>query len=185
MKLILLSGSVRDDRQSHGAVLYIAQRMKEQFSLDVEVIDLKEYALPPLTNTLHDSSPENVKKLGTILDKADGILLASPEYNGSFSSALKNVIDFFPKSTYQRKPIGVISISAGPLGGIRAAQAMQLQVLALMAYPTYRMMTVANVQDQVDPEGVLLNPEFKGSVDMFIKEYVWLAEAIVSKKKLD
>ncbi|MBD0399914.1 NADPH-dependent FMN reductase [Flammeovirga sp. EKP202] len=183
MKLVLLSGSVRDDRQSHGAVLYIAQRMKEQFSLNVEVVDLKEYALPPLTNTLHDDSPENVKKLGKILDEADGILLASPEYNGSFSSALKNAIDFFPKSTYQKKPIGVISISAGPLGGIRAAQAMQLQVLALMAYPIYRMMTVANVQNQVDTEGIILNPDFEDAVDIFVEEYLWLAEAIVEKKK--
>lgn len=183
MKIVILSGSVRDDRHTHGAVLFIAQRMKEKYSLNVEVIDLKTLALPPLTNTLHESSPENVKQLGKVLDEADGIIFASPEYNGSFSSALKNAIDFFPKNTYQRKPIGVISVSAGALGGIRAAQAMQLQVLALMAYPIYRMMTVANVQDQVDQEGVLLNPSFEGNVDMFIEEYQWFAEAIVDKKK--
>lgn len=183
MKLVILSGSVRDDRHTHGAVLFIAQRMKEKFSLNVEVVDLKSIALPPLTNTLHENSPENVKALGRILDSADGILFASPEYNGSFSSALKNAIDFFPKNTYQRKPIGVISVSAGGLGGIRAAQAMQLQILALMAYPIYRMMTVANVQDQVDPEGVLLNPSFESNVDMFIEEYTWFTEAIIAKKE--
>lgn len=184
MKFVILSGSVRNDRQTHGAVLFIAKRMQEQFSLDVEIVDLKEYNLPPLHETLHENSPENVKKLGDILDKADGILFASPEYNGSFSSALKNAIDFYPKSTYQRKPIGVISVSAGALGGIRAAQAMQLQILALMAYPIYRMMTVANVQDLVDHEGILLDPKFEGSVDVFIEEYKWFAEAIIQKKNI-
>ncbi|NLR93159.1 NADPH-dependent FMN reductase [Flammeovirga agarivorans] len=182
MKIAILSGSVRDDRHTHSVALHLAQRFNQQPNVEATVIDLKEEKLPPLTNTLHDDSPENVKKVGKILDEADGIIFTSPEYNGSFSSALKNAIDFYPKGTYQRKPVGVASVSAGALGGIRAAQSMQLQVLALMAYPIYRMFTVPNVQDKFSKDGTLLDAKFEGSVDVFIEEYLWFAEAIVSKK---
>ncbi|AZQ63493.1 NADPH-dependent oxidoreductase [Flammeovirga pectinis] len=183
MKIVILSGSVRDDRHTHGVALHLCKRLSEIANVEAEVIDLKEWALPPLTNTLHDNSPDNVKKLGAILDKADGIIFASPEYNGSYSSALKNAIDFYPKGTYQRKPIGVVSVSAGALGGIRAAQSLQLQILALMAYPIYRMLTVPTVQNKIDQDGLLIDPEFEKTMTAFVDEYLWFAEAIVAKKK--
>ena len=61
--------------------------------------------------------------------EADAFILVSPEYNGSYSPAMKNLVDHFPKQHH--KPFGIATASPGPLGGIRASQQMQLLVNAL------------------------------------------------------
>jgi chromate reductase len=53
---------------------------------------------------------------------ADGLLIASPEYNFSLSAALKNAIDWGsrpPNQVFQDKPIAIFSASQGPMGGAR------------------------------------------------------------------
>jgi chromate reductase len=53
---------------------------------------------------------------------ADGVLIASPEYNFSLSAALKNAIDWAsrpPNQSWHDKPIAIFSVSAGPMGGAR------------------------------------------------------------------
>ena len=66
--------------------------------------------------------PEPVKRIRAEIATADGILLASPEYNFSVSAPLKNVIDWAsrpPNQVFQDKPIAIFSASAGPMGGAR------------------------------------------------------------------
>ena len=46
------------------------------------------------------------------------LLLVTPEYNGSYTPALKNLFDHFPKQS--RKPFGIVTASPGALGGMRA-----------------------------------------------------------------
>src|SRR5436305_7305092 len=59
------------------------------------------------------------------LQKSDGVLFVTPEYNRSIPGVLKNAIDVgsrpYGKSSFMGKPIGIISNSPGPLGGVSAA----------------------------------------------------------------
>ena len=55
--------------------------------------------------------------------EADGIVIASPEYNYSISSALKNLIDWVSRvqpNAFLKKPIAIFSSTAGPSGGMRS-----------------------------------------------------------------
>jgi len=66
--------------------------------------------------------PEPVKRFRAAVAAADGVLIASPEYNFSVSAALKNAIDWAsrpPNQVFQDKPIAIFSASAGPMGGAR------------------------------------------------------------------
>lgn len=66
--------------------------------------------------------PEPVQRLRNAIAGADGLLLASPEYNFSVTAALKNGIDWMsrlPNQPFMDKPIALFSASAGPLGGAR------------------------------------------------------------------
>src|SRR5438105_14195958 len=63
------------------------------------------------------------------LQKSDGVLFVTPEYNRSISGVLKNAIDVgsrpYGKSSFLGKPVGCISNSPGPLGGVSAAKHLQ------------------------------------------------------------
>jgi chromate reductase len=80
-------------------------------------------ALPLYNQEIMDAGiPEPVQRLRTAIADADGVLIASPEYNFSLSAALKNGIDWIsrvPNQPWQDKPIAVFSASLGPLGGAR------------------------------------------------------------------
>ena len=63
------------------------------------------------------------------LQKSNGVLFVTPEYNRSIPGVLKNAIDVgsrpYGKSSFLGKPIGIISNSPGPLGGVSAAKHLQ------------------------------------------------------------
>jgi chromate reductase len=63
------------------------------------------------------------------LQKSHGVLFVTPEYNRSISGVLKNLIDVgsrpYGKSSFLGKPIGIVSNSPGPLGGVSAAKHLQ------------------------------------------------------------
>jgi chromate reductase len=79
--------------------------------------------LPLFNQDVFDAGiPEPAKRLHADILQADGVLIASPEYNFSLSAALKNAIDWAsrpPNQSWQDKPVAIFSVSQGPLGGAR------------------------------------------------------------------
>jgi len=79
--------------------------------------------LPLYNQDVFDAGiPEPVKRFAAEIAEADGVLIASPEYNFSVTAPLKNAIDWvskLPKQPWQDKPVAIFSCSGGPLGGAR------------------------------------------------------------------
>jgi NAD(P)H-dependent FMN reductase len=111
---------------------------------------------------------------------ADAFIIVTPEYNGSYSPAMQNMFDHFPKQ--QRKPFGLVTASPGAMGGMRAAMQLQQFTMALFGIPSPYMLLTPQVDKKFDTEGNLLDASFQKSVDTFIKEYLWLAEKVVDEK---
>lgn len=64
-----------------------------------------------------DQLPENVRKWRELLESATGVILASPEYHGSYSGVLKNALDLLSSSHLKNKTVGLMAVAAGALGG--------------------------------------------------------------------
>jgi NAD(P)H-dependent FMN reductase len=109
---------------------------------------------------------------------SDGIIFLTPEYNGSFSSGLKNFIDVFAKQGFRGKPIGVATGSTGSMGGIRAAYQLQQVILSLFAYPQPQMLTVGDMQHRFDKTGKIIDDEFKPHFESYVNKYVEFCEKI-------
>jgi NAD(P)H-dependent FMN reductase len=184
MKIAVISSSIRPERQTHKVAVEIVQRIKDQYGLEALLIDLQLLKIPPmeLVYSEHENPPAGIVEFRSKLNDAQAIIFVSPEYNGSYSPQLKNAIDYLPKSTYQKKAIGVASVSDGALGGIRAALQLQQLVLALFAYPMPYMLTVPHVTDLFDHKDKLNDENFAKRIDNFLKEYIWFAEALAEKK---
>ena len=79
--------------------------------------------LPMFNQDVFDAGlPEPVKRFRAAVSAADGVLIATPEYNFSLPPLLKNAIDWvskMPNQPFMNKPIAVFSSSQGPLGGAR------------------------------------------------------------------
>lgn len=184
MQIAILSGSTRLNRQSHRVTLALKQWIETHTNHNAEVLDLAEYQFPALEEVLgrHPNPPEGLADFARRVREADAYLFVSPEYNGSYTAALKNAVDYLKDREFARKVIGVVSVSTGTLGGIRAALAMQQLVLGIAGYAIPQMLTVGQVQQRFDEHGNLLDVAFEKNIQQFMDGFLWLSEAVFEKR---
>jgi len=180
MKILIVSASTRTGRLTHQAALGLHNHLKNHPEITSQLLDLKEVALPMFEESYGKlSTPsDTISTVHEILNNADAYLFVSPEYNGSYSSALKNMVDIYPKTTFANKAVGIVTISSGNLGGMRAAIQMQQLTLAVWAIPSPQMLLVSNVKDKFNEEGDITDPSFVQQTTLFLNEFLWLAKAL-------
>ena len=119
MNVLGVSGSLRKASFNTAALKACGELMPAGMTLSIAEIG----DLPLFNQDVFDAGlPEPVKRFRAAVAAADGVLIASPEYNFSVSAALKNAIDWAsrpPNQVFQDKPIAIFSASAGPMGGAR------------------------------------------------------------------
>jgi len=111
--------------------------------------------------------------------KADAFIFVTPEYNGSYSPALKNLVDHFPKQLH--KTLGVVTASDGGFGGLRTAQQLILLGAGIFCVVCPQMLIIPKIDTKIDAEGKLIDLSFEKNIHNFASEYLWLAERVASK----
>lgn len=182
MKIEIISGSPRINSITRRVAIHLRDTITNSTAHEVGIIDMKDWDLPPMQSvfTSVDNTPESFKELSKRVFEADGFILVTPEYNGSYSPSMKNLLDHYPKQHH--KPFGIVTASPGTFGGIRATQQMLLLVSALFGIASPYLLVVPGVEKKFDPQGVLLDKSFENSVHNFITEYLWLAENLVKEE---
>ncbi len=120
MNIVALSGSLRTKSYNHAALKAAASLAPE--GMKIRIID---YSAVPLYNADLQAQgfPAAVEALRAEIASADGLLIASPEYNFSVSGVLKNAIDWLSRTSpqpFKGKPTAIMSATMGPLGGARS-----------------------------------------------------------------
>src|SRR3984885_13359691 len=129
-KIVAFAGSLRAGSYNKKLVAIAAEAARAA-GAEVTVVDLRELALPVFDQDIEDAKglPEGAKRFKALLRASDGFLIASPEYNGSITAALKNAIDWAsraesddepPVVAFRDKAAALMSASPGALGGLRS-----------------------------------------------------------------
>lgn len=129
-KILVFAGSVRSGAFS-GRAADVAQKTLAMLGGEVTRISLADYPLPIMDEDLEREHgiPENAVRVARHIAAHDGVLIATPEYNGSIPPLLKNTVDWVsrvrhdgrkPFRPLEGKPVGLCSSSRGRYGGIRA-----------------------------------------------------------------
>lgn len=178
MNIEIISGSPRKDSITHRVALFLKNYIETHSMHSVDIIDVREWNLPLLEDvfTSVEVTPEEYKPLSERMFSADAFILISPEYNGSYTPAMKNLLDHYPKQS--RKAFGIVTASPGAMGGMRATQQMQLLVGALFGILSPYMLVIPAVDKKFDADGHLVDATFQKQVDLFLRELLWLSEAL-------
>lgn len=183
MKITIISGSPRKSSVTVHIAKYLLKFFSEKYTgHQFEFIDLKEDQLPfveKVWSTINDV-PEQFKEVAQKVYNADAFILLTPEYNGSMSSAIRNLFDHFPKQT--KKVFGIATASEGAMGGIRAAVGMQNQICGWFGIPCPNMLIIPGMLVKFDGQGNLTDEKFGNNIMGFANEFIWLAEAVHTKK---
>jgi chromate reductase len=178
----------------HSVVAIVGSLRKESFTLKIAkaLAKLAPDTLKLDVVTLHGISffnqdfeaapPADWVAFREKLQKSNGVLFVTPEYNRSIPGVLKNAIDVgsrpYGKSSFLGKPIGIVSNSPGPLGGVNAAMNLK-QILpgysgTIMGQPEIYL---NGVGDAFDDKGELT----KESMKTVMKQYIDAFAAFVEK----
>jgi NAD(P)H-dependent FMN reductase len=182
MKITIIAGSPRHESLSARVALHVEKYLATQFPTHTyTLVDVRKYNLPFVQNvfTSLENTPTEWKPLAEIVFSSDAFVLVSPEYNGSYSPAMKNLLDHFPK--YSRKTFGIVTSSPGAMGGMRAAQQMLQLIAGISGIACPTMLIVPAVDKKFAENGDLLDESFTKNVSVFANEFVSLAEAIAKK----
>ena len=182
MRIEIISGSSRQHSITHRVALFLEKILKERTEYEIGLINLKDIDLSPVQAvfTSVENTPEQYRELAGRIFGADAFILVTPEYNASYSTAMKNLLDHFPKQYH--KVFGIVTASPGALGGIRAAMQLQQVVYGLFGIGSPHMLIVPGVDKKFDKKGDLIDLSFAKNADIFVNEFLWLAEKIVEEK---
>jgi NAD(P)H-dependent FMN reductase len=182
MKIEIISGSPRVNSITRRVALNLKKWLDTNTEHVTGIIDMKDWNLPPVQSVFVsvERTPDEFKALAERIFNADAFILATPEYNGSYSPAMKNLLDHFPKQHH--KPFGIVTASPGAFGGIRASQQLLQLIPSLFGIASPYLLIVPAVDKKFDETGILIDPNFEKSIHNFISEFLWLAENIVTTK---
>ena len=168
LKILAFSGSLKAESLNQKLVREAAAIAADR-GADVTVISLRDYPLPLFNEELEQEDIPEVTALRELFSQADALLIASPEYNGSLTAALKNAIDWVsrpnPDSAYQphfsRQSAAIIATSPGALGGLRGLNHLReiLSNLGTLVMPA--PLAVPKAYEAINGEGQLVDSALK------------------------
>lgn len=179
MKIAILPGSLR--KESWNKKLgHAVERMLQAHGHEVLFCDLKTFEIPLYDGDLEDSSgiPNGVKELDEKIKFCDGLIVVTPEYNGSIPGVLKNAVDWLSRMKphcFHDRQVLLLGASPGPLGAVRSLwhSRQPFAVLAAHVYPTVYGLGKAN--QAFNEQGDLSDSEVEKKVSELVLKFVAFA----------
>jgi len=112
MRLLAVIGAVTPPGRLDAAVRLAAESAAARPGVEASVLSLAEHRISFADGRPLERFADDTPRVLTALAAADAVLLASPVYRGSFTGALKNLLDLTPVDALRAKPVGIVAMGA-------------------------------------------------------------------------
>ena len=169
----VILGTTRKGRMSAYAAQFVFGELEKRPGVTTELIDIAQLKIPV------DDAGETTKDLrfAAAMERADAIVIVSPEYNHSFPGLLKHVLDSCLKE-YIHKAAGIVGVSAGPFGGSRMIESFQPVLRELGLVSIFWDVNFGAIGKIFDRDGRLQDQAYVGRTDKFLNELIWMAKVL-------
>jgi chromate reductase len=152
ISIVSVNGSVRPGNFTGKALALVIDELKKRPELEIHALDLADYRLLPPGKQMPDDSAERFRET---IQGATGVVLATPEYHGSFSSMMKLAIENlgFP-SVLAGKPVALLGVAAGEIGAIKSLEHLRSVCSHVGAIVLPGLISVPHVQELFDENGI-------------------------------
>lgn len=178
IKVAAFSGSLRADSFNTRLVRAFGQLAPPGVSVDIVPIG----DLPLINEDLEAEMPGTVLALHRRIEAADAVLLATPEYNRSYSPVLKNALDWGSrpegKNKWDRKPALVVGCTPYALGAFGAQHHLRQVLVYLNMYPLQQPeFYLGKAGEKFNDAGELTDAETKKLIGKVWEEFVrWVGK---------
>lgn len=187
IKLLALCGSARRD-SINGRLLALAVAAARDAGAEVTDYALTTDLLPLFDQDREaaDGIPTAAMELKAAVHAHDGLLIASPEYNGFFTPLLKNAIDWVSRpvarasSPFAGKTAALFAASSGTLGGIRGLPHVRLLLSNLGVHVAAGQMALAKADQAYGPDGKLADAGQQTMLEKCVADLLQLTAGLKS-----
>ena len=172
-RLLAFAGSLREGSYNRRLIPVLAEGARAA-GAQVTLIELRDYPLPVYDGDIEAAGmPPQMRQLQQLMREHDGLLISTPEYNGSMPALIKNTLDWISRPLedgrmgtvlFQDKVAGMVSASPGALGGLRSLLVLRdaLAKLGLVVVP--QQVAVGQVADKLVATGQLKDDKQRAAV---------------------
>ena len=172
-RLLAFAGSLREGSFNRRLIPVLAEGARAA-GAQVTLIELRDYSLPVYDGDIEAASmPPQMRQLQQLMREHDGLLISTPECNGSIPALVKNILDWISRpmedgrmgtALFQDKVAGIVSASPGALGGLRSLLVLRdaLAKLGLVVVP--QQVAVGQVADKLVASGQLKDDKQRAAV---------------------
>ena len=180
--LVALGGSTRSDSPTMRA-LGAATKMLAQAGAETVMLSVAELDLPPYQPDAKER-PTAARRLVGEIGRADGLIIAAPDYLGGTSGVLINALDYLwelrdaPRPCLDARPVGLLACEEGPGAG-GALGVLRTRVHALGGWPTPLGITLTKHESaSIDGYGAVASPAVAARFDTLTDQvmgflYAW------------
>lgn len=169
----VILGTTRRGRASENVARFVHQELCKHEGVETLLIDVRDIQLP--TN----DAGEAIKDEGfsATVQRADGLLIVTPEYNHGYPGMLKHLLDTNLKE-YIHKAAGVCGVSAGGFGGTRVIENLLPVLRELGLVTIFWDGNFSGAQKLFDEDGKLLDETYVRRMEKFLKELIWMSRVL-------
>lgn len=181
LKILSFAGSTRENslnKKLAREVAFIATKMGAQATY----VDLRDLPVPIYDGDFEEQKglPENVKRFRQLIQEHDVIIIASPNYNGSYPGLLKNLLDWvsrsesttFDKAIFSGKKFGLISATPGRKSNSKSLEPLRDLLVTLRATVIPNLLTIEEAGKNFDESGRLKNTLWLFELEEFIGDAI-------------
>jgi chromate reductase, NAD(P)H dehydrogenase (quinone) len=173
MRILGISGSLR--RDSHNTALLRAAAELLPPGVELELFDgLRDVPLYDADIDTPELQGPGVDALKDAIQRADAVLIATPEYNHSIPGALKNAVDWASRPSaapaLRNKPAAVIGASTGMFGAVWAQADLRKTLAAAGARVIDRELPLGQAGEAFDASRGLIDPDQQLRLDEILAE---------------
>jgi NAD(P)H-dependent FMN reductase len=188
----VITGTTRQGRFSELVAAWVMERLSGYPAFDVELVDLRDHQLPFFdgeapARTGRDYQSDAVARFGEVIDRGDGYLILTGEYNHGYPAVLKNALDStFPE--WRRKPVNFVAW--GNTGGARAVEQLRQVVIEFEMAPLRHAVHVLpevllSVRRAPDPTDLAHFAPLEPRLTLLADDLAWWARALGAARAAD
>lgn len=177
----IILGTGRKDRESI-KVANLLHKSVLNLGIQTNVIDVKDYGEEFTIPTWVENS--KAQPFAKHMNDAHAVIIVSPEYNHGYPGELKLMFDAI-YDEFARKPVGIVGVSDGGIGGARVVEMLRLVVIAAKMVPISNALYFPNVDKMFDDKQNYLDKEFDRRFNKFIEELLWYTKVLKNGRDSD
>ena len=169
----VILGTTRKGRASENVARFVHAELTKRDGVETVLVDVRDIVLPT------EDAGEAIKDsdFSQTVQRADGLLIVTPEYNHGYPGMLKHLLDTNLKE-YVHKAVGICGVSAGGFGGTRVIENLLPVMRELGLVTIFWDGNFSGAQKLFDESGKLLDESYVKRMDKFLKELIWMSKVL-------